>query len=487
MIVQQKYYRLVHNFGPVLEPLAAKLLELRVVNHDIADAVSKTDQQTNEIRASALLNAIVENVKSDGESFDNLISALRDFPELSFLGDELETALKIHAAARNVLLIHPKVDRSISLPPSATSGDSQPETDVKKNGTAVQEASQTASKFEYAFPKAIQQYGMSLILDDEPVINEPTAFEADDEPVTNEPTAFEAVAESSTSGSTTATSRHFKSEVSDPSFPNLLPNFTYSQSAVPIPVAYYNVSTVETSKEESGKDCVQTRVVKSKDQYAAQVKKVQKLKTKRGYLVSQSDSEIAAMYREYDKKSTKVEKARKVQFESEQRKELQGNQDDQFIAEEESKLRVMFKDLCERMKKRDENLAKLIDYLEKNLVEEDTAAATATETTPQPNEPDESKLLETPSHTDAFRVMLEHGIPAMWRTIGTLLGVSTSQLRDIERITGSDQDALQKVTFLWLNSPSKYCTWKYLIEEVTRIDKQTASEMKQHVFKLKRT
>ena len=473
-IVHKKYFRLVHELGPFLEPLANKFFGLGVINLDTVDTVNKTDQPTKK-RASILLDAIIENMKSDGKSFDYLISALHKVPELSFLGDELETEMKLHISTRNVVTFHPRMDRSISLPTSATSGDSQPKTDVKKNGTAVTEASQTTSKFEFAFPKVLKKYDVSLIIDDEPVINEPksSAFN------------IEAVAESSTTpatGSSAIAGRQFQTEVSDPSLPDLIPAFTYSRSAVPIPVAYYDESTVEASKEESGNNCIQERVVKSEDQYGVQVKKVQKLKMMPGYLVSQKDSEIAAKTREYEKKSRQLEEARKVRIEKSEQSEELG---EQSLAEEEKELRVLIKDLCDLIKRRDENLLKVIECLEKNFVpkvEEEDTTETTTETIPQPNEPGESsKLLETPSHTDAFIVMLKHGIPARWRSIGTLLGVSTGQLEDIERITDSNEDALQKVTYLWLKSPAKYCTWKYLIEGVKHINKKTALEMKEHL------
>ena len=290
-----------------------------------------------------------------------------------------------------------------------------------------------------------------------------------------------------------------RSCMSDPSPPAILPSFTYSRSAIPIPMAHYDETQyegiVQNSKEESGNGCVQERgavksEVNSDDSYAAQVKKVQQLKTKHGYIVSQRDRETEAVLRECEKKRKKVEEARKAKFEIEQSEQFQDleDRDDQFVAKEESEFRVMFKDLCERMKKREENFEKLTDYFKKNsvsVVEED-AAETATETTPQPNEPDESKLLETPSHEDAFRVMLKHGIATSWRAIGTLLGVSTGQLEDIECSMRSDQDSLQKVTSVWLKSPAEYCTWKCLIKAVKYINRQKALEMKKYILRLKR-
>ena len=81
--------------------------------------------------------------------------------------------------------------------------------------------------------------------------------------------------------------------------------------------------------------------------------------------------------------------------------------------------------------------------------------------------------------------MFEYEMAATWRSIGTFLGVSPRQLGDIESITGSDHDhdSLQKVIYVWLNSPADYCTWKYLIKAVKYIDRRKALEMKECVLK----
>ena len=416
-------------------------------------------EQPKKKRASALLDAIIINVKSNGKCFDTLVAALHDIPELSFLGDELETAQKIQVAERKVIMIHPTqvFNRGISSPATFNSEKAQ------------QETASSASDFEEGFPTVMKRFGMALVVDDNP------PFDASDRG-------------KSMMG---FTKPPLTPVSSDPALPAIPPSLTYSSSAIPIPgVAHYDETQYEgimqIGKEESGNSCVQEKgPPKSEESYAEQVMKVQKLKTQPGYIVSQTDSEIAAKIREYERMSRRVEEAMKAKFESES-EQLQDEQDDQSLVEMERELRIMFKDLYERKKKREENEEKFKDYLEQNSVQkieqEEDATETAMGTPAQPNEPDESKLNETPSLIEALKVMFEHGMAATWRSIGTFLGVSPRQLGDIESITGSDHDSLQKVIYVWLNSPEEYCTWKYLIKAVKIIDRERASEMKECVL-----
>ena len=157
-IIQNYYYLLVHNFAKYLEPLAAKLFSLGVVNIDSVD----TTNQPKKKRASVLLDAIIANVKSDGKLFDTLVTGLHDIPEVNFLGDELETALKIQVAERNidVIVIHPtQVNRGISSPAAPNSENSQ------------QETTSSTSKFELEFPTIAMMRQLELIVDNEPVIH----------------------------------------------------------------------------------------------------------------------------------------------------------------------------------------------------------------------------------------------------------------------------------------------------------------------------
>ena len=330
------------------------------------DSVDTTDQPKKN-RASALLDAIIINVKSDGKLFDTLVAALHDIPELSFLGDELETALKIQVAKRNVITLHPtQVNRGISSPAAPNSGNSQ------------QETASSASAFEQAFPTVMKQYNMALVVD------EPSSI-ASDRRGNDE------------SSDAAFTKPPLKPGSSDQSLPAILPSFTYSRSAIPIPgVAHYDETQYEgimqTSKEESANGCVQERgaveersAVKSEESYAQQVKKVQRLKTQPGYIVNQIDSEIATKMRECERMNRRIEEVRKAKSESES-EQSQDEQDDQSLAEMESELRIMYKDLSECIRMREENEEKFKNYLQNKSVqkieEEEDTTETAMDTPP---------------------------------------------------------------------------------------------------------
>ena len=108
VIVEAHYNRLVQGFRPLVGSLAARCFAEKLIDMDSASAAS-ANTQPEEDKTRALLAAILDKIRTDGDQFEVLVRVMREFADLATLADDVEAALKIEeeSSTRNVIVIRP--------------------------------------------------------------------------------------------------------------------------------------------------------------------------------------------------------------------------------------------------------------------------------------------------------------------------------------------------------------------------------------------
>lgn len=316
-MVKGRYRRLIINFSGVLDKIAANSNNLGLMDID-SESINNIKQPKYD-RAKALLDSILEAMKSGKKWFDALIKVMRGIPELNKLADELEEELAIeedsYSKTRSVFVINPPPSAS-SLPPKLESFTTGVERDSGLSGDHS-ENFDNASPFESEFPDILDENELELITakDKEP--------KEGDLPCIGK-LSLEAVPESTmhitkplvTRGSGPATSNH-----STP--PNL--GYTYTEQPLPF------MGLEETASEEESCIYIAGNVPESA-LHDTKLQAVKKLRKQPGAIVSQRDGAIANLSRKYGDKNVEFEEIVKSKFET--------NRDEESNEETECQLEI---------------------------------------------------------------------------------------------------------------------------------------------------
>ena len=295
VIVEAHYNRLVQGFRPLVGSLAARCFAEKLIDMDSASAAS-ANTQPEEDKTRALLAAILDKIRTDGDQFEVLVRVMREFADLATLADDVEAALKIEeeSSTRNVIVIRPPFQRTVS----STSGTSNSNTLAESSEAEMSLARLDPDNMSLdGFEEVLSENEYDLLVDD---TGPPVSETLQPQPNDTRSVQSGAVLEPGFS----STSRPFFGPPSSTTF-------TYDVWKAPLDRELYestpNASETTTSHQEVNltrgyKFC--GRKLKATDERTASDWQglVKMLNTQPGLILNKKDDQIVTLRKEYRKK-----------------------------------------------------------------------------------------------------------------------------------------------------------------------------------------
>ena len=468
VIVGAHYNRLVQGFRPLVGSLAARCFAEKLIDMDSASAAS-ANTQPEEDKTRALLAAVLDKIRTDGDQFELLVRIMCEFAELVSLAEDLEAALKIEeeSSTRSVIVIRPPLQRSASITSEAseiTLGESL-------------EASPTAARLD---PDNVSLQGFEEVLSDnvyDVLVNESKPVSETLAPPNNG-------------------TRSVQSEVAfEPRFGSSSSKaFMYDVWKEPLDRELYESTpdadvTTNSHQEVRLSRGYTFRGRNLQEHTAADWQDVvHKLNTRPGLIVNKKDDQIVTLKKKFKTTGSEFEGLIKTE-EGIRREEAQLKAKMTSEEEKQDEFEKLQSELQDLRKHLNETRNRLYDNqkeLHKTLLELRESQVKSKEQFDRLLKFFQDKPVEYVQKVDISkgapvcdaRHVLKALLPIAdkWKTIGTLLGVEPTQLDKIDHMLSQDDDKLREMTFVWVKLES--ASWESLIDAVEQLDQVKAANIK---------